>query len=123
METNTKGETKITTKGKKMKKNKTKIALNINEIKKKSEMVGCCAGAKKIFELGQEIAESGMEKLWDIANTAENEEEAVYDLLNLFAGFLSLSMIYVSTFKDKEDSKRLVGFAMSTFEKVLEEEK
>mgnify|MGYP003110743244 FL=1 len=113
----------MTTKGKKMKKNKTKIALNINEIKKKSEMVGCCAGAKKNFELGQEIAESGMEKLWDIANTAENDEEAVYDLLNLFAGFLSLSMIYVSTFKDKEDSKRLVGFAMSTFEKALEEEK
>jgi len=113
----------MTKKGKKMKKNKTKIALDINEIKKKSEMVGCCTGAKDNFELGQKIAESSMKKLWKLANTAENEEEAVYDLLNLFAGFLSLTMIYVSTVKDKEDSKRLVGFAMHTFNTALEEEK
>lgn len=108
----------MTTKGKKMKKNKIKT-----EVKKKSKMVSCCNCSQRNFELGQEIAESSMEKLWDIANTAENDEEAVNDLLNLFAGFLNISMIYVSTFKDKEDSKRLVGFAMSTFEKALEEEK
>lgn len=109
-----------------MKKNKTKIALDINEIKKKSEMVGCCrccTRAKKNFKLGQEIAESSMEKLCEIADTAENEEQAVYDLLDLFAGFLSVTMIYVSTFKDKEDSKRLVGFAMHIFDAALEEEK
>ena len=102
----------MTTKGKKMKKNKTKMT---QKQFKKNE------SSYNNFKLGQEIAKSSMEKLCGLAPTAENDEEAVNNLLDLLAGFLDLIMIFVSTLNNKDDSKRLIEFAIRSFNKALEE--
>lgn len=94
-----------------------------NEIKKKSKMDVCFNSSEHNFKSGRKIAISSIDELWEIANTTKNEEEVVRNLVDLLAGFLSLTMIYISTFENKNDSKMLVEFAVHMYNKALDDEK
>ncbi len=95
-----------------IKKNK-KFMMLVDELKKN----------EKNFKLGRKIAISSIDELWELANTTKSEEEVVRNLVDLLSGFLSLTMIFISTFENKNDSKMLVEFAVHMFYKDLDDEK